>query len=157
MTVPVFVDTNVFVYRHDSSDPSKQACAEQWIRLLAHSRSGRLSFQVLQELYVSLTHEQRLNFDRSEAQEIVKVLATWQPVAADLAMLEPGLGLAGPLYLVMVGRAHHRRCADLRVQGFADRGPARRPRIRRGSGGQSVCHAGPDAGRDTGSLGVVSV
>ena len=87
MTVPVFVDTNVFVYRHDSSDPSKQACAEQWIRLLVHSRSGRLSFQVLQELYVSLTHEQRLNFDRSEAQEIVKVLATWQPVAADLAML----------------------------------------------------------------------
>ena len=87
MTVPVFVDTNVFVYRHDSSDPSKQACAEQWIRLLAHSRSGRLSFQVLQELYVTLTHEQRLNFDRLEAQEIVKVLATWQPVAADLAML----------------------------------------------------------------------
>ncbi len=87
MTVPVFVDTNVFVYRHDSSDPSKQACAEQWIRLLVHSRSGRLSFQVLQELYVSLTHEQRLNFDRSEAQEIVKVLATWQPVTADLAML----------------------------------------------------------------------
>ena len=87
MTGPVFVDTNVFVYRHDSSDPSKQACAEQWIRLLAHSRSGRLSFQVLQELYVSLTHERRLNFDRSEAQEIIKVLATWQPVAVDLAML----------------------------------------------------------------------
>ena len=88
MTGPVFVDTNVFVYRHDSSDPSKQACAEQWIRLLAHSRSGRLSFQVLQELYVTLTHEQRLNFDRSQAQEIVKVLATWQPVAVDLAMLK---------------------------------------------------------------------
>ena len=88
MTGPVFVDTNVFVYRHDSSDPSKQACAEQWIRLLAHSRSGRLSFQVLQELYVTLTHERRLNFGRSQAQEIVKVLATWQPVAADLAMLK---------------------------------------------------------------------
>ena len=138
MTGPVFVDTNVFVYRHDSSDPSKQACAEQWIRLLAHSRSGRLSFQVLQELYVTLTHEQRLNFDRSQAQEIVKVLATWQPVAADLAMLETGLGLAGALSLVLVGRAHHRRRADLRVQSSADRGPATRPRIRRGSGGQSV-------------------
>ena len=87
MIGPVFVDTNVFVYRHDSSDPSKQACAEQWIRLLVHNRSGRLSFQVLQELYVSLTHERRLNFGRSEAQEIIKVLATWQPVAADLAML----------------------------------------------------------------------
>ena len=87
MIGPVFVDTNVFVYRHDSSDPSKQACAEQWLRLLVHNRSGRLSFQVLQELYVSLTHERRLNFGRSEAQEIIKVLATWQPVAADLAML----------------------------------------------------------------------
>lgn len=88
MTGPVFVDTNVFVYRHDSSDSSKQACAEQWIGLLAHSRSGRLSFQVLQELYVTLTHERRLNFGRSQAQEIVKMLATWQPVAADLAMLK---------------------------------------------------------------------
>ena len=93
MIGPVFVDTNVFVYRHDSSDPSKQACAEQWIRLLVHNRSGRLSFQVLQELYVSLTHERRLNFGRSEAQEIIKVLATWQPVAADLAMLNRAWGL----------------------------------------------------------------
>ena len=152
MTVPVFVDANVFVYRHDSSDPSKQACAEQWIRLLVHSRSGRLSFQVLQELYASLTHEQRLNFDRSKAQEIVKVLATWQPVAVDLAMLERAWSLS----LVLVGRAHYRRRTDLRVQSSADRGPARRPRVRRGSGGQSVCLAGPDAGRDTGSFGVVS-
>lgn len=85
MTVPVFVDTNIFVYRHDSSDPSKQACAEQWIRLLAHNRSGRLSFQVLQELYVS----------RSEAQEIIKVLTAWQPVAADLAMLNRAWVLQG--------------------------------------------------------------
>ena len=29
-----------------------------------------------------------LESDRSEAQEIIKVLATWQPVAADLAMLK---------------------------------------------------------------------
>ena len=88
MTGPVFVDTNIFVYRHDGSDPSKQACAEQWIRLLVRSRSGRLSFQVLQELYATLTHERRLNFDPSEAREIVEVLAAWQPVAIDLATLK---------------------------------------------------------------------
>ena len=41
MTGPVFVDTNVFVYRHDSSDPAKQERAESWIRLLAHARAGR--------------------------------------------------------------------------------------------------------------------
>ena len=34
-----------------------------------------------------------LESDRSEAQEIIKVLATWQPVAADLAMLKRAWGL----------------------------------------------------------------
>ena len=88
MTGPVFVDTNVFVYRHDGSDPAKQSCAEQWIRLLARGRSGRLSFQVLQELYATLTRDRRLNFDRSEARDIVQMLAVWQPVAVDLSTLE---------------------------------------------------------------------
>lgn len=88
MTGPVFVDTNVFVYRHDRSDPSKQACAERWIRLLAGSRLGRLSFQVLQELYATLTRTHGLHFDRSEARDIVVALAVWRPVAVDLPTLE---------------------------------------------------------------------
>lgn len=71
-----FVDT-IFAFHY--------SCAEQWIRLLAHNRSGRLSFQVLQELYVS----------RSEAQEIIKVLTAWQPVAVDLAMLNRAWVLQG--------------------------------------------------------------
>ena len=71
MTGPGLVDTNVFVYRHDRSDPSKQACAERWIRLLAGSRLGRLSFQVLQELYATLTRTHGLRFDRSVARAIV--------------------------------------------------------------------------------------
>ena len=87
MTGPVLIDTNVFVYRHDSSNPSKQARAEQWIRLLVRGRSGRVSFQVLQELYATLTRGRRLNFDRSEAREIVEALAVWQPVAIDLATM----------------------------------------------------------------------
>ena len=87
MTGLVFVDTNVFVYRHDGSIPSKQSRAEQWIALLVHHRSGRLSFQVLQELYATLTRR-RLNFDRSRAREIVEVLAEWQPVAVNRALLE---------------------------------------------------------------------
>ncbi|MYG35849.1 MAG: PIN domain-containing protein, partial [Gemmatimonadetes bacterium] len=55
MSELVFVDTNVFVYRHDRGDPAKQARADEWIAHLARSRTGRLSFQVLQELYVTLT------------------------------------------------------------------------------------------------------
>ena len=88
MTGPVFVDTNVFVYRHDNSEPSKQSRAEQWIGLLARRRMGRLSYQVLQELYATLTRHGRATFDPLTAREIVGALSTWQPVGVDLATLE---------------------------------------------------------------------
>ena len=57
MTGPVFVDTNVLVYRADASDPTKQARADAWYRFLWRSRAGRLSFQILLELY-SIPHAQ---------------------------------------------------------------------------------------------------
>ena len=50
MTGPVSVDTNVFVYLHDDSEPEKKQRAGDWIALLVNRRAGRLSFQVLQEL-----------------------------------------------------------------------------------------------------------
>ena len=88
MTDLVFVDTNIFVYRHDRGDPAKQACADEWIAHLARSRTGRLSFPVLQELYVTLTAKARIGFDPLEARAIVRDLAVWQPVAIDLKILE---------------------------------------------------------------------
>lgn len=87
MIGPVFVDTNVFVYRHDSSAPAKQSRAEQWIRFLVESRAGRLSYQVLQELYATLTRP-RLTFDPAEARTIVRSLSAWQPLRIDLGVLE---------------------------------------------------------------------
>ena len=88
MTEPVFVDTNVLVYRHDSSDRGKQSRADQWIRLLVQRRSARTSFQVLQELYVTLTRKLKPGFDVGEAQEIVRDLSVWRPVAIDLAVMD---------------------------------------------------------------------
>ena len=88
MTAPVFVDTNVLVYRHDSSDPAKQSRADDWITLLVRHRSARLSFQVLQELYATLTRKLKSEFDAVEVQEIVRDLAVWRPVVVDLAILE---------------------------------------------------------------------
>lgn len=84
----VFVDTNVLVYRHDRSDPDKQARADEWIAHLIRSRTGRLSFQVLQELYVTLTGKKRIGFDPSEAREIVRDLTVWQPLVIDFRILE---------------------------------------------------------------------
>ena len=88
MTGPVFVDTNVFVYLHDDSEPQKKTRADEWISLLVRDRSGRVSFQVLQELYSTLTSKRRLKVDVAEARLIVRELAVWQPVAVDLAMLK---------------------------------------------------------------------
>ena len=88
MTGPVFVDTNVFVYLHDDSEPQKKTRADKWISLLVRDRSGRVSFQVLQELYATLTSKRRLKVDVEEARLIVRELAVWQPVAVDLAMLK---------------------------------------------------------------------
>lgn len=88
MTGPVFVDTNVFVYRHDDSEPSKQTRAEEWIALLVRDRTGRLSFQVLQEVYATLTSKRRIGFGGTEAREIVLELAEWRPVAVNRALLD---------------------------------------------------------------------
>lgn len=38
MTAPAFVDTNVLVYRHDSSDPAKPSRANDLITLLVRMR-----------------------------------------------------------------------------------------------------------------------
>ena len=88
MIGPVFVDTNVFVYRHDLSDPVKQRLAQRWIELLAHARTGRLSYQVLQELFATLTRTRGPSFRPAEAREIVEALATWQPIQIDLFILQ---------------------------------------------------------------------
>ena len=88
MTEPIFVDTNVLVYRHDSSDPAKQGRADEWLKALVESRRARLSFQVLQELYATLTRKLEPAFDPAEAQQIVRDLAVWQPVTVDLGIIE---------------------------------------------------------------------
>ncbi len=90
MTAPVFVDTNVFVYQHDDSETVKRPRADDWITHLVHRRAGRLSYQVLQELYATLTRKLRPGMAAAEAQLIVRDLCLWQPVGTDRAILERG-------------------------------------------------------------------
>lgn len=88
MMGPVFVDTNVLVYRHDITNPVKQSRADDWYGLLWRQRCGRLSFQVLQELYSTLTRKLKPGLDLPQARQLVRVLATWRPVTIDVAILE---------------------------------------------------------------------
>ena len=85
---PVFVDTNTFVYRYDTRGPAKQSRADDWFTFVWQSRTGRLSFQVLQELYATLTRKLRPAMSVADARQVVRDLTLWQPLAADLALLE---------------------------------------------------------------------
>lgn len=86
----VFVDTNVLVYLRDSTDPDKQRRAAEWMAHLWESGSGRLSLQVLQEYYVTMTQKLEPGLTAEEAREDVVALGTWGPVATDMDLLESG-------------------------------------------------------------------
>jgi predicted nucleic acid-binding protein len=49
----VFVDTNVLVYCRDASEPKKHPLALNWIKMLWETGRGVISYQVLQEYYVT--------------------------------------------------------------------------------------------------------
>lgn len=88
MTGPVFVDTNVIVYRFDTGDPLKQSRAVDWFTFLWNRRSGRVSFQVLQEAYATLTQKLKPAMTYADAQLIVRGLAAWRPVTLNFQILE---------------------------------------------------------------------
>ena len=87
MTGPVFVDTNVLVYRHDTSDVAKQTQADAWHRFLWRERLGRLSFQVLQELYATLKQGSGPSLGPAAACDIVANYLQWEPVRIDAGVL----------------------------------------------------------------------
>ncbi len=88
MTVSVFVDTNVLVYSRDASEPEKQEQAIAWMKHLWDIGAGRLSVQVLQEFYVTVTEKLEPGLDANSARSDVRFLMTWRPVPVDTRIIE---------------------------------------------------------------------
>jgi predicted nucleic acid-binding protein len=88
MTVPVFVDSNIFLYAVDDADPRKQRVARDWRAELWKSRLGRISFQVLNEFYVNAVRLKPAASDEARAE--VRDLLAWNPVVVDAALIERG-------------------------------------------------------------------
>lgn len=86
MNAPIFVDTNVFVYWVDGSDRTKQQKAAAWIEHLWKARTGRVSFQVLQEFFFAATRRKPGSVDQIRAE--VRHLLAWHPAAIDAPLLE---------------------------------------------------------------------
>jgi predicted nucleic acid-binding protein len=85
---PVFVDSNVFLYALDNADKRKQQAAREWRAELWKSRRGRVSFQVLGEIYVNALR--KWPAAREEARAEIRDLLAWNPVITDAGLLERG-------------------------------------------------------------------
>lgn len=88
MTDRVFVDSTVLVYSRDASEPPKQKQAMAWMARLWSEKTGRLSFQVLHEFYVTVTHKLQPGMDLQNARQDVRSLLAWHPIRIDTRVIE---------------------------------------------------------------------
>jgi len=93
MSADVFVDTDVFVYARDASEPLKQPRAHAWLEQLWSHRTGRVSVQVLNEYYVTVTRKLDPGLSRPEARADVQALMVWDPVPIDEDLVRRAFGL----------------------------------------------------------------
>lgn len=87
MTAVVFVDTNIWLYARDASDPRKCAIAREWLNRLWDDASGRTSMQVLSEYYVNVTKRAAKPIGAEDAWEDVTTMLAWSPQPIDDAVL----------------------------------------------------------------------
>jgi predicted nucleic acid-binding protein len=80
MTGEVLIDTNVVVYQYSDNDPARQARATDVLQRLSVSARGRLSTQVLGEVFRVLTAKRRSPISRAEALAHLEIIAHAWPV-----------------------------------------------------------------------------
>ena len=84
---PRFVDSSVLIYAHDLDTGNKHKLAQALIHDLWESGRGRLSIQVLQEFFVTVTRRIPNPIDSDEAAEAIEDFAQWNvhaPTPADV-------------------------------------------------------------------------
>ncbi|OQK16430.1 twitching motility protein PilT [Methyloprofundus sedimenti] len=88
MSVKYFVDTHILVYARDSTEPEKQPIAKQWLAHLWEQECGRISAQVLNEYYVTVTQKLKQGLSKEQARSAIRALAVWQPLEISSTLIE---------------------------------------------------------------------
>lgn len=83
MSDKFFVDTNVLVYAHDRGSGRKRSMANELVKRLWHERSGVLSTQVLQELYVNVRRKAEKPLSVSASRQLIEDYLCWQIIVND--------------------------------------------------------------------------
>jgi predicted nucleic acid-binding protein len=90
----VFVDTNILVYAFDQSDGVRQERAERALRPLFLRDRVRLSTQVLQEFYVTMTRKVKAPWKPAEALDVVDAFASWPLVVVNYELIRDSVLLS---------------------------------------------------------------
>src|ERR1017187_3545405 len=89
-----FVDANVLVYAFDQSNSPKKRAAQRLMNELMEEDRLRLSTQVLQELFVTLTRKVSQRCSSEEALAVLEDLAVWPVMVIDYPAIRAAAGLA---------------------------------------------------------------
>ncbi len=88
MSAKCFVDTNILVYRRDSLEVEKQLKAEKCLLQLWANKTGRISIQVLNEYYITVTRKLKPGLSKGLARSDIRALTVWQPLVVSTALIE---------------------------------------------------------------------
>lgn len=91
---PAFVDTNVFVYSFDPTEPHRQQIAQALLDRLRVEDRLCLSTQILQEFYVTMTRKVRKGWTAEEAMAALDALSALPIVVVDPPLIRRAALLA---------------------------------------------------------------
>lgn len=125
MTELIFVDTTLWVYAGDLRDARKQQLAEQRIKQLWRQRTGRISVQVLNEYYATITRKCSPALEAETAWSYLLTLMTWNPQPMDQDLLRAARDIERRYGIswwdaTIVAAAQAQRCNVLLSEDFAD-------------------------------------
>jgi predicted nucleic acid-binding protein len=83
----VFVDTNVLLYAQDARQADKQRDASTWLSWCWQRQRGRISSQVLHELYANL-RKVAPTLAPEAARTVVRRYRSWRPWSVDEATVD---------------------------------------------------------------------
>ncbi len=118
MSALVFVDTNVLLYSYDERDAAKQARAREWVAWCWNHNNGRISTQVLNELYNNAITKFRNTVTVNQARTEVRRLRLWQPPHLDTYTVDGAWDLQDRYALsywdaLILSSAHQQGCSHL--------------------------------------------
>ncbi len=120
-----FVDTNILVYARDVDAGDKQVRAMEWLAELWRGQKGRISYQVLQEYYVTVTQKLKPGLPIIEARRDVTALLSWNPGISNSEIIQRGWELQDRFSLswwdsTIAAAALELGCAYLVTEDFQD-------------------------------------